>query len=68
MRNRQPLTEAEKNYIAKRKQERATHRQVAEELNCSPETIKKWWRYQRQGQPPRRGGRPRHGVLSQFPP
>jgi transposase InsO family protein len=63
---RKALTKAEKEHICRRKQEGATHSQVAEELNCSPETIKKWWAYERQGKVPQPRGRPKQGALSSY--
>ena len=67
MATRVPLTEAEKQYIYNRKKEGATLKQIARELNCSPETARKWWRYLRDGiQPPPRG-RPPAGILSTYP-
>lgn len=64
---RKPLTGAEKAYLRRRKEAGATHQAVAEELGCSTETVKKWWRYERRGTPPRRRGRPAAGALSTYP-
>ena len=63
---RKPLTQAEKAYLRRRKQEGATHQEIAEELNCSPETVKKWWGYERQGTAPQPRGRPKQGALSTY--
>ncbi len=67
MTGRAPLTEAEKQQLYKRKQAGATHAVVADELGCSPETVRKWWRCYRQGRPRRRRGRPRTGALGTYP-
>lgn len=67
MTQRAGLTFAEKALIRERKQAGATHVQVAGELGCSVETVRKWWRSFRQGKPPRARGRPALGVLSSYP-
>lgn len=67
MGTRTPLTEAEKQYIYERKQAGISLRGVAEELECSPMTVRKWWRYQRDGKQPGPRGRPRLGVLGTYP-
>lgn len=64
---RAPLTQAEKAYIEQRQRAGATLAQIAQELQCSRETVRKWWRVQRQGGTPRPRGRPRRGPLSTFP-
>jgi transposase-like protein len=49
MATRAPLTEAEKQYIYDRKQQGASLKMIAQELDCAPETARKWWRYRRDG-------------------
>ena len=67
MTGRAPLTAAELQQIGQRKQAGATHAQVAQELGCSPETVRQWWRRQRRGMARRPRGRPRHGPLASYP-
>ncbi len=67
MTTRKPLTAVEKQYIYQRKQVGATLGQIAQELNCSQETVRKWWRHLRDQTQPRRRGRPAHGILSSYP-
>lgn len=64
---RKPLTAAEREYLQTRRQAGATLAQVASELGCSPETVRKWWRRHRRGQTAPRRGRPCRGVLSTYP-
>jgi transposase-like protein len=66
MATRAPLTEAEKEYIYRRKQEGASLTQIAHELECAYETARKWWRQKRDGTQPRPRGRPRRGILSTY--
>lgn len=67
MAQRTPLTEAEKKYIWQRKEGGVSLRQIAQELGCSTETTRKWWRNQRDGSSPGPRGRPKRGVLSTYP-
>jgi transposase-like protein len=67
MATRAPLTEAEKQYVYRRKMEGATLRQMAEALGCSCETARKWWRHRRDGTEPHPRGRPAAGILSTYP-
>ena len=67
MTTRMPLSEGEKQYIGLRHKQGVSLKQIAVELNCSYETVGKWWRYVRQEQRPARRGRPSHGVLSTYP-
>lgn len=67
MTTRAPLTEAEKRYIYERKQEGASLKTIAQELNCSQGTARKWWRSLRDGKQPRARGRPRIGTLGTYP-
>lgn len=67
MATRVPLTEAEKQYVYDHKLEGATLQEIALELDCSPETTHKWWRYLRDGIRPRPRGRPPVGILSTYP-
>lgn len=65
---RAPLTPAEKQRIFKRKLAGATLGQIAEELACSVQTVRKWWRSQRDQRPVLPRGRPKGGLLSTFAP
>ena len=67
MATRAPLTQAEKEHLKCRREAGAPVRQIADELHCSVETIRKWWRYLRTGQSPSARGRPRTGILSTYP-
>jgi hypothetical protein len=67
MTTRQPLTEAEKAYLVARRAAGATYRCIAQELNCTYETIRKHARRQRDHQVSRARGRPPHGILSTYP-
>ncbi len=68
MTTRQPLTEAEKTYLAARRAAGATYRCIARELACAYETVRKHARRQRAHQVTRPRGRPAHGILSTYPP
>ena len=63
---RKALTEAEKQYIYEQKMAGSSLPEIAKKLKCSVETVKKWWRYKRDGKVPRRRGRPPQGVLSTY--
>jgi transposase InsO family protein len=67
MTTRQPLTEAEKTYLAARRAAGATYRCLAQELGCAYETICKHARRQRDHQVTRARGRPARGILSTYP-
>lgn len=67
MAQRTPLTKAEKEYICQRKNGGESLRQIAQELHCSNETTRKWWRNQRDARSPGPRGRPKRGVLSTYP-
>src|SRR5262245_4363069 len=62
-----PLTQAEKDWIIRRKGEGLTLPQIAHDLDCSFFTVRKWWRAQHKPQPRRPRGRPPAGILSRFP-
>src|SRR5512139_1589227 len=66
MTTRQPLTEAEKAYLAARRAAGASYRCIARELNCAYETVRKHARRQRDHQVTRARGRPAHGILSTY--
>ncbi len=68
MTTRQPLTEAEKAYLAVRRAAGATYRCIADELHCAYETVRKHARRQRDHKVSRARGRPAHGILSTYPP
>lgn len=67
MMRRQPLSFAEREYLYQRKQAGASHAEVAQELHCSPETVRKKWQAYRRGQPVSKRGRPAGGILSTYP-
>ena len=67
MRNREPLSQIEREYIYLRKQAGASHAEVAKELGCSPETIRKRWKAYRREKADTKRGRPRSGILSTYP-
>lgn len=72
MANRAPLSQAEKERIYQGKLNGQTLPELAQELNCSVETARKWWRKGRQqgleGLRAGRRGRGATGILSQFDP
>jgi transposase-like protein len=61
------MSEAEKQYLIKRKEAGISLRQIACELGYSWETTRKWWRYYRDQRQPRPRGRPAVGILSSYP-
>lgn len=67
MATREALTQAEQEYVRVRKEAGATLAEIAGELHCSPQTVRKYWRRQRRGQVPRPRGRPPRGILSTYP-
>ena len=67
MAQRTPINKAEKEYICQRKANGLSLRQIAQELRCSAETTRKWWRNQRDARTPGARGRPTRGVLSTYP-
>jgi transposase InsO family protein len=66
MANRAPITQAEKQYIQERKITGESLRQISEDLHCSIETVRKWWRCGRDQRVVRARGRPRKGALSTY--
>jgi transposase len=72
MGNRAPLSQAEKERLYEGKLSGQTLTKLAEVLNYSLETVRKWWRRGRQsgleGLRQRRTGRKATGLLSQFDP
>ena len=70
MRTRAPLTKAEKERIYQGKLQGRTLPELAKELSCSVETVRKWWRRGRkgglEGLSKSRRGRGVAGILSQF--
>jgi transposase-like protein len=72
MSKRLPLTPAEREHIYRAKLRGHTLGEIAADLNCSVETVRKWWRYARDhgrtGLQHVRRGRPASGILSQFAP
>lgn len=67
MSKRPGLTQAEQMQIVRRKQAGASLADLAQALDCTRETVRKWWRRQRDGQASRPRGRPRQGILSTYP-
>lgn len=67
MSQRTPLTQAEKQWISQRKATGESLMQISVELHCSPMTVRKWWRCERDQRQVRARGRPKRGVLSTFP-
>jgi len=67
MTTRQPLTEAEKTYVAERRAAGATYPDIAHDLGCAVETVRKHARRQRDQYVPRARGRPARGILSTYP-
>jgi transposase-like protein len=72
MATRPPLTPAEREHIYRAKLRGCTFHEIAAELNCSLETVRKWWRHAReQGRSAlalTQRGRPPTGILSHFAP
>jgi transposase len=72
MGNRVPLSQVEKGRIYTGKLQGQTLRELAEELGCSVETVRKWWRKGRkigiEGLKRQRQGRRATGTLSQYDP
>jgi transposase InsO family protein len=64
---REPLTEAEKDYIEEQKRAGKTLESIAEDLNCSYWTARKWWRIRRDGKETAPRGRPPTGPLGTYP-
>jgi transposase InsO family protein len=68
MANREPLSASEKQRIFKRKLGGASLVEIAQEIGCSLETVRKWWRVQRDQRVIQVRGRPARGLLSSFAP
>jgi transposase InsO family protein len=67
MAQRAPLTRAEKEQISRKKAAGMSLRQIGEELQCSIETVRKWWRCERDQRQTRPRGRPKGGPVSSYP-
>lgn len=67
MAQRAPITEAEKQFICKKKSAGKSLRQISQELACSFETARKWWRCARDQRILRKRGRPKQGPGSSYP-
>ena len=67
MTQRAPLTQAEKQLISPKKATGESLVQISVELHCSLETVRKWWRFERDQRLPRARGRPNRGPLSTYP-
>lgn len=66
MTQRAPLSQAEKQLISQKKATGESLVQISVELHCSFETVRKWWRYERDQSQPRGRGRPKRGPLSTY--
>lgn len=64
---RAPLTQAEKQMIHQKKASGMSLRRISVELQCSLETVRKWWRNDRDQRSIRPRGRPKLGALSSYP-
>jgi len=67
MAQRAPLTEAEKQMISQKKGAGESLVQISREMQCSYETVRKWWRMESDQRQPRARGRPKRGPLSTYP-
>jgi putative transposase len=67
MGQRAPLTQAEKKLISQKKATGESLMQISVELHCSFETVRKWWRFERDQCQARGRGRPKRGPLSTYP-
>lgn len=67
MGQRTPLTQAEKEVIHEKKTAGMSLRQISRELQCSFETVRKWWRCSRDQRTVRPRGRPKLGAVSSYP-
>ena len=67
MGQRAPLTQAEKEVIYEKKTAGMSLRQISIELQCSIETVRKWWRCSRDQRIVRPRGRPKLGPVSSYP-
>lgn len=66
MTHRAPLTEAEKQMIGEWKKGGQSLRQISAELDCSRETVRKWWRCARDQRVIGGRGCPAHGPASSY--
>jgi len=67
MTQRAPLTQAEKQMISRRKESGESLVEISRAMQCSYETVRKWWRISRDQRQVRARGRPKHGPLSTYP-
>jgi transposase InsO family protein len=67
MGNRAALSPEELAYLTRRKRAGATHAEVAKELGCQRETVRKHWQSIRREEVKRPPGRPATGILGTFP-
>ena len=66
MAQRAPITQAEKQIIVEKKAAGVSLWQIGVELQCSFQTVRKWWRCERDQRKPRARGRPKRGPLSTY--
>ena len=67
MTQRAPLTQAEKQIIFEKKTAGMSLQQISEGLQCSSETVRKWWRLGRDRRTVQPRGRPKQGPVSTYP-
>lgn len=62
-----PLTQGEKQQISQKKATGESLMQISVAMQCSYETVRKWWRRERDQRKPQARGRPKRGPLSTYP-
>ena len=67
MATRGRLTQEEKDVLITQRAAGVRVKDIAQELKCSPETVKKWWRIHLRGESRQAVGRPARGVMSSYP-
>lgn len=67
MTQRTPLTQAVKQFIYDKKIGGMSLQQISAELDCSSETVRKWWRCGRDRRSVQPRGRPKQGPVSTYP-
>jgi transposase InsO family protein len=66
MKPRAPITHTEKQIIKEQKASGKRLREISLELGCSSETVRKWWRCERDQRKPQVRGRPKRGPMSTY--
>jgi len=67
MSQRTPLTQAEKQVIYEKKAAGLSFREISDQLQCSPETVRKWWQSVHNRRIIRPSRRPKQGPVSTYP-